>query len=293
MSNKKTKEQDNNTENEKEKKDIIIKYKDLDRNNLLVQFKLLKKLEEQIQTGQAKSEDLEEFRYFIDKLNQPTIKVTNWTDFSISGGASYVSYTFSFTPHEDYFKKELSSLRKSKRWYGLFKLYKRKEDDRDFDIDILEDLIMKRISDVNHDVRYWAIRVVGKYKISEAIPKLIERLAKDRNQKVRSQAAWSLGLLGDSSASTALIDAKKSDKNSQVRMFADKGLMVLNKKGSVKEVEVSLIEDIDRAMTEDNLRALSYSQKKEFRKENFWTKHGGEIIVGLIAALSVILQIFL
>ncbi len=247
----------------------------------------LKKLEKEIKLIQALSNKRNEIIHQYDTV------VTNWLKQPESAYVSYSNYVFTIGSTEEYFKKELTSIRKSKRWNGLFKLCKRKEDDSDFDIDLLKDIIIKRINDVNHNVRYWAIRVVGKYTISEAIPKLIERLAKDRNSRVRSQAAWSLALLGDSIASTALIDAMKNDKNSQVRMFAEKGLMILNKKSTIDEVESSIPDDIKRAMTEDDLRALSFSQKKEFRKENFWTKHGGEIIVGLIAAISVLLQIFL
>lgn len=79
------------------------------------------------------------------------------------------------------------------------------------------DALINALADSDADVRTQSAKLLGHFKVSEAVPALTALLQTDSNRDVRQAAAWALGRIGGTDAVQALLDAQSSETDSLVR----------------------------------------------------------------------------
>lgn len=83
--------------------------------------------------------------------------------------------------------------------------------------------LIKALEDVNHWIRYRAVRILGRIGDNRAVDPIIQALLHDESSGVRYEAAVALGELGDSRAIGPLTTAL-NDENESVRQAAARAL---------------------------------------------------------------------
>ncbi len=96
------------------------------------------------------------------------------------------------------------------------------------------DIIIEKLGDVSEGVRVSACKVLGKKKVSEAIPALSEVLRKDRSEVVREYAALAFGEIKGADAEKVLKEAL-DDSSPLVRITAARSLARLGSSAGLSE----------------------------------------------------------
>ncbi|MBX3250139.1 MAG: HEAT repeat domain-containing protein [Myxococcales bacterium] len=79
------------------------------------------------------------------------------------------------------------------------------------------DALLGALADTDDEVRMRAARMLGTFRVAEAVPALRGLLEMDTNDRVRQAAAWSLGRIGGADARAALRDSEAVEGVSLVR----------------------------------------------------------------------------
>ncbi|MDD2716933.1 MAG: HEAT repeat domain-containing protein [Candidatus Wallbacteria bacterium] len=147
----------------------------------------------------------------------------------------------------DEYKLDLKSKEWEKRFLALQEL-------QFFPAYVVEDLLIGCLDDRNENVRYMAIKALGKVKSAKSIDQLIQSFA-DPNPLIRLQILESLGKIGDKRCVDYLIQFMQDEKDIRVRATA---IMVLGQLGNKSHVPMIAIylKDADERVRANAIEAL-------------------------------------
>jgi HEAT repeat protein len=79
------------------------------------------------------------------------------------------------------------------------------------------DALLSSLVDTDDEIRMRSARLLGTFRVAEAVPALQGMLETDTNERVRQAAAWALGRIGGESARGALRAAATAESSSLVQ----------------------------------------------------------------------------